>query len=516
MIRFHLALGLCVIAALGVSRAASPRPNILFAISDDHSFPYASAYGVKGLATPAFDRVARDGVLFMNAFAAAPGCSPARASILTGRHIWQLEDAGSHAAGFPTKFVTVTDLLEGAGYFIGYTGKPWSPGDWKASGRTRNPVGPAFNRRTLDRLPPGVAAQEWVAKNDYAENFRDFLETRTKGAPFFFWYGGNEPHRIYDTGSGVRAGRSLADVHVPSFLPDAPEMRSDLLDYQQEIEYFDSHLGRMLALLEKSGELANTIVFVTADNGMPFPRAKANLYEYGTHLPLAISWPRGLKGGRVVQDLISMTDLAPTLLEIVHLAGPREHPMSGRSFAKLLTSDRSGLVEPERDAIYTARERHSIARWQNQPYPARAIRTHDFLYIRNLAPDRWPAGDPQLLDAEGKINPRATGFLDIDDFGLSYVFKARDNPEVASYFALATAKRPAEELFDIRRDPGCIRNLAGEPEHQVTLRTLRSRLEDHLRKTGDPRMSGSDSFEHYPSYGRGGRTPRRFPPPEGH
>lgn len=106
--------------------------------------------------------------------------------------------------------------------------------------------------------------------------------------PFHFWYGSKEPHRHYAKGSGRRAGKRIDDVQVPYFLPDTEEVRSDMLDYMTEIDYFDQHLHTMLQILQEYGEWENTIVVVTSDNGMPFPRAKANLYEYGTHVPLAI------------------------------------------------------------------------------------------------------------------------------------------------------------------------------------------------------------------------------------
>src|SRR5690554_2681597 len=133
-------------------RENSKPPNILFAISDDQSYPHASAYGSQWVQTPAFDRVAEEGVLFLNAFSASPGCSPSRAALLTGRNAWQIEDAGTHASEFPSKFVVYPDLLENAGYFVGYTQKGWGPGNWKISGRTRNPAGELYNKH---KLQPG-------------------------------------------------------------------------------------------------------------------------------------------------------------------------------------------------------------------------------------------------------------------------------------------------------------------------------------------------------------------------
>src|SRR5690606_32421156 len=235
------------------------RPNILFAISDDQSYPHASAYGSYWINTPAFDRIAKEGVLFTNAFSASPGCSPSRAALLTGRNTWQIEDAGTHASGFPTKYLVYPDILEKEGYFVGYTQKGWGPVNCKVSGRTRNPAGEIFNNHQLD--PP----TNGISRNNYDANFSDFLQNRPKGKPFCFWYGASEPHRVFEKGSGLKAGKKLEDVVVPSFLPDTEEVRSDLLDYAVEIEWFDHQLGKMLKLLEEAGELDNTIIVVTSD-----------------------------------------------------------------------------------------------------------------------------------------------------------------------------------------------------------------------------------------------------------
>jgi N-sulfoglucosamine sulfohydrolase len=472
------ALGL---AATGVQAgAAARRPNILLAISDDQSFPHASAYGYRAVSTPAFDRIAREGALFMNGFCAAPQCSPCRAAMLTGRNIWQIEEAGTHASNFPAKFAVYPELLEQAGYHVGFTGKGWGPGNFKISGRTRNPAGEGYNRRKL--APPARA----MSGNDYAGNLEDFLAARPKDAPFCFWFGASEPHRDYDKGVGLRAGRRLEDVVVPPFLPDTPEIRSDILDYCFEIEWFDQHLGRMIGMLEAAGELDNTLIIVTADNGMPFPYAKANLQEYGIHMPLAMRWGARMPGGRRIEDLVGFIDFAPTLLEAAGLPVPAA--MTGRSLMNIIGSDRSGIVDPSRRHVLAGRERHTHARPDNVGYPARAIRTHDFLYIRNLKPDRWPAGD-------------GPGYHDIDPSpAKSFLLENRHVESVRPFAELAVARRPLEELFDIRRDPGCLRNLAGEPEYAQVKQALWSVLEQELTRQGDPRMSGSEIFDSYPRY----------------
>jgi len=355
--------------------------------------------------TPSLDRVAREGVYFRNSFAPTPGCSPTRASFLTGRHPWQVEQAGTHASSFPAKYVAFPDLLEQAGYLIGMTGKGWSPGDFTVDGRPGNPAGPSFDARQLQPPTSGIS------RNDYASNFADFLAARPKDRPFYFWYGATAPHRGYAKGSGLQAGKRLEDAPPPPFLPDTPEVRSDLLDYSLEVEWFDTHLGRMLRLLEDAGELDDTLVIVTADWG----------------------------------------------------------------------------------------------------YPQRAVRTPEYLYIRNFRPDRWPADDPVALKDDGTPDRPHSGYKDIDGGPALDVLVARaDDPGLGKYLRLAVGKRPGEELFDIRNDPGCLTNLVADPKHAGVKRQLARQLEDYLRRTGDARvLDGGEVWESYKRYG----PVRQFPPP---
>ncbi|HEU5123122.1 MAG TPA: sulfatase [Verrucomicrobiae bacterium] len=493
--------------AKGVSATDNKRPNILVAISDDQSFAHTSIAGYPGVKTPNFDRLAREGVLFNNAFAACPSCSPSRAALLTGRQIWQIEQAGTHWSSFPTNYIVYPDLLEQAGYFVGFTGKGWSPGDWKASGRVRNPAGSEYNQRHLK--PPFSG----ISKEDYAANFADFLAARPKGKPFCFWYGAHEPHRGYENGSGLKSGKNLADGPPPSFLPDAPAVRSDLLDYCAEIEWFDTQLGRILKQLQETGELENTLIIVTSDNGMPFGNAKATLYDYGIHEPLVVHWPERVPGGRTVDDLISLVDLAPTILEAAGVPQSTNHPpMIGRSIMNLLRSEKEGLVDSSRTVVYAGRERHSSSRYNNLGYPSRALRTKEFLYIRNFRPDRWPLGDPFILNSKGK--PEALpgiGYKDTDTGPTSdYLVANSADPQVEKYFALTFGKRPAEELFDILKDPGCLNNLATDPRHANIRKKLSQQLDDYLHQTEDPRvLNGGAIFETYRRYG----PIRQFPRP---
>lgn len=512
-------IGACLLACNGSAtdqaKQLPSRPNILLVIADDQSYPHSSVYGYEAIETPAFDRIAGEGVLFTQAFAGSPGCSPSRAALLTGRHCWQLEHAGTHASLFSPEYTVYPDLLEKAGYATGFTGKGWGPGNWKASGRTQNPAGPEWNQIRYDTVPEGIS------NKNYTANFKAFLDSRTQDQPFCFWFGAHEPHRTFGQGLGEESGKNPALVDVPGFLPDTHLIRSDILDYCFEIEWYDRHLGEIIDLLESSGELDNTLIIVTADNGMAFPRAKANAYEYGIHVPLAVRWGDHISSGRTVDDLVGFVDLAPTILDVCGVKHTGSYPMIGESILPILLSDKSGITAPDRTAVFSSRERHSSSRYHSLSYPQRALRTHDYLYIRNFKPERWPAGAPTKYgfgnypsqDAVQNqiVGPEHGGYHDIDACpSLTFLIENRDAEEVSPYFHLAIDKRPAEELFDMRNDPECLHNLVSDPTHAQSLETLRAQMMAELTETKDPRVVGNgDVWETYPRFSR----LRAFPTP---
>jgi N-sulfoglucosamine sulfohydrolase len=478
-----------VLPALTVPRARaadSTRPNILFIIFDDWGWQHAGAYGSTWVKTPNFDRVAREGVLFKNAFTSNPKCSPCRASILTGRNTWQLKEAVSHGGMFPTGFEVYPDLLEKAGYAVGLTGKGWGPGDFKTvAKRARNPAGPSFDEHKS--TPPASG----MGRIDYAKNFDAFLQQRSKDKPFCFWMGFQEPHRAYELNSGVRMGKNLADVKVPSYLPNTATVRGDLADYAIEVEWADSYIGKALATLEASGELENTLVIVTSDHGMPFPYVKGQIHEDGFRLPLAMRWGKGIKAGRVVDDFINVRDFAPTYME---LAGLKPHAqMTGRSLVALLRSPNSGWIE-NRDTMLVGKERHDIGRPNDWGYPVRALQTKDFLYVHNFHPDRWPAGNPE------------TDFGNCDPGPSKEVVKA-----LGGYFYdLSFGRRLPDELYDLRRDPEGVNNLAHDLYYAKTLEELRSKMMAMLREDKDPRALGEaaifDTYQYVGGRGKGYET----------
>jgi N-sulfoglucosamine sulfohydrolase len=450
------------------TRPAPDAPNILFIIFDDWGGrAHSSIEGSTWIKTPNFDRVAREGILFNNAFTSNPKCAPCRASILTGRNTWQLHEGISHNGYFPPAFDVFPDLLERAGYVVGLTGKGWGPGDFQTlAGRTRNPAGPSFNSKTL--TPPTTA----INRNDYAGNFEAFLQQRDKRKPFCFWMGFSEPHRAYEPGSGLRLGKKLEDVKVPAYYPDVEVIRSDLLDYAVEVEWGDGHIGRALATLEAAGELENTLVIVTSDHGMPFPYVKGQIFEDGYRLPLAMRWGKGIPaGGRVVEDFINVRDFAPTFLE---LAGLQPHlQMTGRSLVNILRSDKSGWIE-NRNEMLVGKERHDLGRPNDMGYPVRALRTTDYLYVRNFHPDRWPAGNPE------------TDFGNVDGSPTKEFLKRLGG----HYYELSFGRRPADALFRLADDPECVRNLANDLAFVPVVEAMRKRMMQLLIEDEDPRALG--------------------------
>jgi len=510
----------------------SQRPNILFAISDDQSFPHNSFAGCKFVHTPAFDRVAKEGVYFNNCIAGSPGCAPSRSSIVTGRYHWQNEQSGQHASSWMKKYIPFIDLLEANGYMTGRTGKGVSPFQYARDSKDSlwRKTDAAGIAHSDIRYEEGTAGDDRIADGigsvNYFENFKFFMKNVRKEKPFFFWYGAQEPHRAFEQDSWIRNGKKLADVEVPAFLPDHKIVRGDLLDYAVEIEWFDLHLQRMLSYLEEIGELHNTIVLVTSDNGMPFPRAKANGYEYGIHVPLAVRYPKQFPGGRIIEDPVSFADLAPTILELTETSPEGMLPISGKSILNILRSKKQGIVDENRKYVFAGRERHSSSRYRNWGYPQRIIRSKDFLLIWNMKPDRWPAGAPQRLvpGSENELYP----LYGIDEYGVhhsdwaftdidaapskSLLIENFGEEHMKPYFNWAHARRPEYELFNINKDPYCLDNLSGNDQHREVEKEMKEILMQELTKSNDPRVMGPD-MEIFDSYTRYSRM-REFPPDE--
>ncbi|HEX7903915.1 MAG TPA: sulfatase [Chitinophagaceae bacterium] len=452
---------------------AKSKPNILFVIADDWSLQ-AGAYGDSYAQTPNFDRVAREGALFMNSFCVAPTCTASRSSVLTGRFSHNLETAGNLWGLFPKKYATYPHILEQAGYYSGYTKKGWGPGKYEDSAWGNNPAG-------------------WLQ-----ENFQTFFEkSKEKNQPFCFWHGSHAPHRPYKKGIGIENGFDPKKIKVPDYLPDNDEVRNDLADYYYYVKKFDDELGEILTILERAGQLENTLIIVTSDNGMPFPRSKSSLYDIGTHMPFAMMWKGKIKPRQKITENISHVDIAPTILEAAGLPVPKD--MEGKSLLSLVNKS---SVQKE-TAIYTERERHAYrARENNGSYPSRSIRTDQYILIKNFRPDRWPGGSP--------INPyvKDRGFGDVDGSpSKNFILRNMDTTDTKPFFLRAFGLRPALELYDLKKDPNQFTNLAADPKYVSIVKKLSEQLLAWMKRTKDPRALGeTDIWDTYPYFGKNGNN----------
>lgn len=433
------------------------RPNILLLMSDNQSWNHAGVYGDSVVKTPNMDQIAAEGVRFTHAFCNSPSCTPARASLLTGQDIWRIEEGANLWGTLPTKFEVFPELLEKAGYKVGHDGKGWGPGSYEANGRERNPAG------------------------DKYENFADFIKKVKKGEPWSYWFNSLHPHRPYEVGSGKRAGIDLTKIKVPAYLPDVEDVRADIADYYAAIQTFDTEVGEIMQQLKESGQLDNTIVLICSDNGWQMPRGLANLYDFGTRVPLIVSWPEKFKTDAVTEELVTLLDLAPTFLTLAKAEIPDY--MTGKSLLPILEKDSEAV--DSRAFIVIGRERHAFVRQQGLGYPGRAIRTKQHLYIKNYEANRWPAGDPPLY---GDVDPYMLNYP-----GPAKFFILEHKDDVAKQaFQLAFAKRPTEELYDVLNDPDQLYNLAADANYKAVKEELSSKMTAYLKETKDPRETGGE------------------------
>jgi arylsulfatase A-like enzyme len=454
--------------------AANTRPNVLFCIADDAS-PHFGVYGCNWVKTPNIDRVAKAGLIFENVYTPTAKCAPSRAAILCGRNPWQLEEAANHQHFFPSKFKSFTESLRDAGVHVGAQGKTWGPGSAKtADGQPRD-----F----------GMLKDANNAANPGA-SFRKFLNARKADQPFFYWFGSSYPHRAYKLDSGIEAGKKPSDIdHVPAFWPDNNVVRRDMLDYAVEIEAYDAQVGSLLKVLEDSGELDNTLVIITSDHGMPFPRVKGHNYDMSNRVPFVAHWPNGIaKPGQKIADFVSLIDLAPTMLELFGVDADKSgmSPITGVSFTDLL----SGQPTHQRPFVLLGRERNDVLARPGTPfglgYPVRGIREGNLLYLHNFTPDRWPCGNPDMGLKD--TDPSPTKQL-IENLG-----------ESNRFWQFNFGKRPQEELFDLVSDPDCVKNLAEDANLRTRMTQLKEKLFAELERQNDPRVLGQgDIFDNYPS-----------------
>lgn len=443
--------------------AQEQRPNIVLMIAEDMSIKDWGVYGNTFAKTPNIDALAKQGVRFTNAYCASPMCHPARSVLLTGQEIWRLRDAAVFGGTLHKDIPTYVDLLKAAGYEVAHHGKGWAPGVLRPGGRTAAPTG---RRAELAK----VLSQ----KND---------------RPFCFWWGSYYGHREF---AYRPDGRSLDAIELPPYLPDSPAVRRDYAGYYQEVESYDREVGKVVRMLDEAGVADHTLLIVTSDHGMPWPQGKGSLYDLGTRVPFIVRWPARIRPGRVVDDFVSFTDLAPTFLDVAGVKTPSE--MTGKSLIPVFASEASGRIEERRDRVFLGLEAHPMTgpfeSWLGY-MSGRAIRTSRFLYIRNYS----------RADETGWKPVRSGPIV-----GIMRSQMATDD-EMKRNYRLCFGLRPEEELYEIASDPHQVNNLAHHPEFAAQKRQLSESLNQYMRATDDPRAVGNGSiFGRYPVWSSKGRN----------
>lgn len=532
-------LSLAALFPLAAS-AAENRLNILFVFADDmgrYAGAYAKADGRPSIndviKTPNVDKLASEGVLFRNAFVNAPSCTPCRSSLLSGRYFFQTGQAAIlNGARWDPAIPAFPLMLLEKGYHIGKSFKVWSPGTpadapfggqkyaYEKAGRLPNHFSSAVTSmvgegKSLDTAKKTVFAQ-------VRDNFDSFLADAKPGQPWLYFFGPTNTHRKWVKGSGKALWGIEPETlrgRLPAFYPDVFEVRQDLADYLGECQAVDAYVGVLMDRLKETGQLENTVIVISGDHGIPgVPSGKCNLYDNGTAVSLVVRMP-GTKPGRVVDDLVRLPDLAPTFMEI----GGAEVPpgLYGRSLMPLLQSEKSGVIDPERNWVVVGRERHvDVAREGNLPYPMRGLRTKEFLYIRNFEPERFPLGDaPKVSEESAPLlqeleNDTYAAFADMDASPTkAWLVAHRNFPEWKPYYERCFGKRPAEELYDLKKDPDQVHNVAGQASYSGEKTELSSRLMGMLKSAGDPRLAETVPFEKPPFTDVGGKgKPDRRPP----
>jgi arylsulfatase A-like enzyme len=416
--------------ALLAQRPETRPPNIVFLISDDQSWPDLGCLGNPVVTTPNLDRMAREGMRLERCFVTSPQCSPNRSSIFTGCAPHTTSTSRLHTP-LPDWEPTIVDMLKRRGYHTGLYRK--------------HHQGAGFQSR-LDFYGSAKLG------------FDAFFDKAPRDKPFFLQVGFTDPHRPYRDGA-FSPPHDPARVRVPSFLPDRQNVRRDLAHYHDSIARMDSECGQVFDLLRQRGHIDNTVVFMTADNGMPFPRAKGTCYDPGIRVPMLAWWPGRIAAGSVSHDLVAHVDLAPTWLEI---AGLEKTPkMQGRSLLPALL----GRGGAGREAVFSERN------WHDNFDPIRSVRTGRHKLIFNAAP-HFPYRP--ALDLEDSPSWQTMLSMARRLGGLT------DNQR-----SLFAPTRPVFELYDLDKDPGEWNNVHDDPAYAPVRADLVRRLGDWMRDTYD-------------------------------
>jgi N-sulfoglucosamine sulfohydrolase len=460
--KFSIAISLFLSVLIGPLQAAdvpSSKPNILFLLSDDHSYPFLSAYGDTNVKTPTLDSIAEDGMKFHRFFTSAPQCVPSRASMMTGRSPVAARMT-RFSSPLPRDEITLPELLrDKAGYFTGICGRGYH---LDGSGRAGAAVTKVFQEHSMKTFTDRVDWLNTCSDDQVASQVGQFLDKRPANRPFFMWANFSDPHHVWNAPSEFRP--DPASLVLPPHWPGLPGMREQLADYCAEVNRVDRTIADVLLELSSRNLMDNTIVVFCGDNGAALPHGKGSLYDPGSNVPCLVRWPKVVKPGSESHHLISGEDLAPTLLEAAGIEPGMK--MSGVSFLPLLM----GKNYSPRKYIFLERGPHGSAPvsvgMSNSGYDlARAVRSGQFKFIYNCTP--WLPYSP--VDSAG-----GRAWKEIQ--------AANEKNELspglrATYFV---TPRPVYELYDLLADPSELNNVSGRPEYASVERELRDALAEKM------------------------------------
>jgi arylsulfatase A-like enzyme len=422
---------LIIISSLKVF--SQEKPNILIFIADDAGMDMG-AYGNPVIQTPNLDQLAQEGVLFENAFLTTSQCSPSRSSILSGQFAHTIGTEDLHTPVKPHTML-LPSYLKSEGYFSGM-----------------------IMKSHLGEL--GTAQfdhYQYGDDKDALELFKEFVEKKPNETPFFAWVAFHDPHRPYANNNDVEKKHDPNEVIVPPYFDDTPATRQDIAYYYDELSRLDENVGKILNYLEKEGLKENTVVIYLSDNGMPFPRGKATLYDFGIQTPLIFYWESGDFQSARLEALSSVIDIAPTIMELA--GAPKPKVMYGESLLPLLT----GKTKAGRKYVFAERN------WHDTDEHARAIRTASHKVIVNGYPER---SFPLTADYYGPV------WFDLMNLS--------DNGHLNKYQkSMFQVPRNRVELYDLRKDPYEIFNLVGKPGNRDLLNELTNELREWGEETND-------------------------------
>jgi arylsulfatase A-like enzyme len=442
---------------------AGDQPNIILFIADDVSWNDYGCYGNETARTPNIDRLAKNGLRFTEAYLTASSCSPSRSSIVTGRYPHNNGKAAELHLAIDGNLPWFPTLLRDAGYYTAIVGKHHMKS---------TPGGKHSEDQPFDLVDGGNVPGNRGGHAKWVQTVKE----RPKSKPFFFWFAAYDAHRGWDADKDWNAEKygpmhKPQDVIVPPFLSDDPGTREDLASYYNEVTRFDHYIGEVVAALEEEEVLDNTLLFVLADNGRPFPRAKTRLHDSGMKTALVAHWPEGIKtAGATPSSLVSAIDLAPTILEVAGVK--RMETLQGVSMKPIFANSSAKIRN------YAFAEHN----WHDYEAHGRSIRGDGFLYLRNNRPyQAWqgPADSVRSVSHQQLI-------------------ALRDGKKLTAAQAdVFLAPRPAEELYQYRKDPHQLMNYAADPKFADVKKQLKNLLDQWVEETGDsvPKIISQDSFD---------------------